>query len=71
VSRPTGVFKVSNPYAQLIAGYSDTPKAVFAAVAFSLAMRLSEDDPRAAVKLLSAEWETLHRSGIVPQRPVR
>lgn len=71
MTRPTGVFKRLNAYANLLADYADTPKAVYAAVAFSLAMRLSEDDPAAAAELLGKEWATLHAQGIVPQRPAK
>lgn len=57
--------KKMNPYALEVHGYDDTPKAVFAAVAFSLAMRLSEDDYHEARKLLIREWNILTRNGLV------
>lgn len=57
--------KKMNEYAREVHGYDDTPKAVFAALAFSLAMRLSEDDLREARKLLLREWNILTRNGIV------
>lgn len=48
--------------------FAETPKSVFAAIAFSLAMRLNEDDKDAAVIAMCAEWATLHAAGIVPQK---
>lgn len=69
MSRPTGVFKVRNSYANMLNGYRETPKAVFAAVALSLAMRLCDDDPREAADLIDREWATLHANGVVPQKP--
>lgn len=59
--------KSMNEYADSIPHYDDIPKSVLAALAFSLAMRLEEDDPERAVSLLISEWLTLHRGGIVPQ----
>lgn len=57
--------KKMNEYAREVHGYDDTPKAVFAAVAFSLAMRLSEDNFDEARKLLLREWNILTRNGMV------
>lgn len=57
--------KKMNPYAYEVDGYDDTPKAVFAALAFSLAMRLSEDNYGEARKLLLREWNILTRNDIV------
>lgn len=61
--------KQSNEYAQLYPDYADTPKAVIAAVAFSLAMRLSNEDEQEAMYLLADEWKALYEIGIVPQKP--
>lgn len=69
MTRPTGVFKQSNAYADSIGGYADTPKAVLAALALSLAFRVSGGDLDEAVRLLAAEWATLHTGGRVPQKP--
>lgn len=63
-------FKLRNEYVcALGADYTDTPKAVYAALAFSLAMRLSEDRPDDARALLGDEWRTLHANGLIPQKP--
>lgn len=63
-------FKTRNEYVVALGrDYAETPKAVYAALAFSLAMRLSEDDAEAARKLLADEWETLHANEIIPQKP--
>jgi hypothetical protein len=62
--------KIHNEYAVAFGKlYADTPKAVFAAVAFSFAMRLSEDKPKEAIAEFVREWLVLHDQGIVPQRP--
>jgi len=65
--------KIGNEYAGAAFGnaYATVPKAVFAALAFSLAMRLTCDAEHAARELLAEEWATLHRCGIVPQKPIR
>lgn len=69
MTRPMGVFKKSNDYAQKFPNFDATPKAVIAALAFSLAMRCSEDNEDEARKLLIDEWGILHNCGIVPQNP--
>jgi hypothetical protein len=62
--------KLYNEYAAAFGKlYADTPKTVFAAIAYSFAMRLSEDQPKAALALFAEEWQILHVQGIVPQRP--
>jgi len=61
--------KITNGMSLIYPNYADTPKAVVAAVAFSIALRLCEDDHAAAQKMLSEEWEALHDSGIVQQKP--
>jgi hypothetical protein len=61
--------KLSNEYARDLGRlYEDTPKAVWAALAYSFAMRLNEDSHDAVPIALCAEWAALHRAGIVPQR---
>lgn len=64
-------FKTMNEYARALgAVYEDTPKAVFAAVAFSYAARLTGDTSEAAaVREFLHEWRILHENGIVPQEP--
>jgi len=57
--------KKMNVYAKEVHGYDDIPKAVFAAIAVSFAMRLCEDDFDEARKLIVREWEILERNGIV------
>jgi hypothetical protein len=59
----------TNEYQKDFPNFERTPKAVIAAVAYSLAMRLSEDDPARAEKLLRDEWRVLHQNNIVPQVP--
>lgn len=62
--------KIGNEYAHALGkDYADTPKAVYAALALSLAMRLSADNLDAAKALLADEWRILHENGIVPQKP--
>ena len=58
-----------NPYQAAFPDFSATPKAVIAAIAYSLAQRLCEDDAAAAAKMIRDEWVHLHASGIVPQKP--
>lgn len=61
--------KISNQYAESFGElYSKTPKAVFAAVAFSLSfINVEESSADAAVKHFVNEWRVLHENGIVPQ----
>lgn len=63
--------KISNQYAQAFDRlYAKTPKAVFAAVAFSLSfINVEESGTDAAVKHFINEWRMLHENGIVPQEP--
>jgi len=61
--------KTRNEYQELYPWFSRTPKSVMAAIAFSFAMRLSEDSPEHARELLLAEWQILRDNGIVPQKP--
>jgi hypothetical protein len=62
--------KLRNEYVNALGrDYAETPKAVYAALAFALAMRLSEDNPEAARALLAEEWLTLHVCGVIPQKP--
>jgi hypothetical protein len=58
-----------NEYQANYPQFEQTPKAVLAAVAYSLAMRLAEDSPCQAEQLLAEEWRALYLSGIVPQKP--
>lgn len=44
-------------------------KLVWAGLAYSLALRLSDDNHDAAIKLLADEWGVLHANGIIPQKP--
>ena len=59
----------TNEYQKVYPLFDKTPKAVIAATAFSLAMRLCEGNAEAAFKLLSEEWSSLYVAGIVPQKP--
>ena len=63
--------KKMNGYAEAFPNYERTPKAVCAALAFSLAMRLEEEDEVRVGELLEEEWRILHQSGIVSQKPQR
>jgi hypothetical protein len=58
-----------NEYQAHYPQFEQTPKAVLAAVAYSLAMRLSEDNPATAESLLEQEWRALYECGIVLQKP--
>lgn len=51
--------------------YASTPKAVFAAVAYSFASLLEEGRQENAVPLFLNEWRVLHQNGIVQQTPPR
>jgi hypothetical protein len=68
--------KSSNEYAQAFERlYAKTPKAVFAAVAFSYAnISCGEDGHESGsseetVRRFLNEWRILHENGIVPQKP--
>lgn len=62
--------KLGNEYAQQFAHlYEQTPKAVFAAIAFSLAFISEEENAEAAIAKCLREWHALHINGIVPQKP--
>ena len=62
--------KVHNEYSQVFGpSYDKTPKAVYAAIALSLANRLMGDNFDLATKEVFREWSTLHENGIIPQSP--
>jgi hypothetical protein len=62
--------KKTNQYADALGdSFTYTPKAVFAALAFSYAS--FGGDQQDAKRNLLREWETLHANGIVPQPPSR
>lgn len=61
------MMKIKNRYADRYPQYAETPKAVIAAVACSLAMRLCQDNDIEAKQLLRNEWDILTANGIVPQ----
>lgn len=70
MSRPTGITKIGNEYADALgAFYAETPKAVLAAVLYSFTLRLHGEDPQPADirNMIANEWRTLHVNGIVPQ----
>ena len=69
MSRPNGVTKKSNEYARMFRDYDKIPKAVFAAIAFSMCFFSVEEDEERARERFNEEWEALHNCGIVPQKP--
>ena len=62
--------KRGNEYAAALGNdYNLMPKAVLAAIAVSLAVRVNgEEDFAAARELVVSEWEALYRNGIVTQK---
>jgi hypothetical protein len=69
----TGITKIGNEYAQAFGKlYAKTPKAVFAAVAYSYATWACGTEAKTsdeAVARFLSEWRTLQENGIVPQKP--
>lgn len=63
-----GMGKKDNSYARRVHDI-DAPKTVWMAIAFSLAMRIREDDFELAARECFDEWKVLHANGIVPQKP--
>lgn len=65
--------KLSNQYAGALGRLYDlTPKAVFAAVAYSYATWACGEEAKTSEKVvmrLLEEWRVLHENGIVPQKP--
>ena len=63
--------KRSNGYVGAVGDlYARTPKAVWAAIAVSYALRAREDEWDQVVPEVLEEWDALHANGIVPQAPV-
>jgi hypothetical protein len=58
---------LGNEYQALFPNYSNTPKAVIAAMAVSFAIHATGEDQ--VPQVLKKEWEALHNAGIVPQKP--
>lgn len=68
------MMKTSNEYqVQLGKLYVRTPKAVFAAIAYSFADRLDGEapTPNRIKETIINEWRALNDSGIVPQKPLQ
>jgi hypothetical protein len=65
-----GLGKRTNEYARAL-DQIDAPKAVWAAIAFAFADRLTglHMDDHAIHTLIMDEWQALHDNGIVPQKP--
>ena len=70
--------KLRNQYLASIPAemYERTPKAVFAAIAVSYALRCGDGDlddlsPEVVGPALLEEWRILYENQIVPQRPLR
>ncbi len=59
----------TNEYQEQYPRFDATPKAVIAAIAYSLALQLTEDNHDAARELIMDEWGTLHQNRIIPQKP--
>jgi hypothetical protein len=64
-------FKLGNSYmANLGPLYAQTPKAVFAAIAWSMCfINVEEAGTEEANKRFLEEWQALYDNGIVPQAP--
>ena len=58
--------KKRNEYIRMVPEYDSIPKAVWAAIAISFAMRIDSDIWKDEIW---AEWSALHTNGIVPQQP--
>jgi hypothetical protein len=57
-----------NEYAAALGSFYDsTPKAVFAALAFSLAAHGETADPKEIVARLTREWQILYENGVIRQ----
>jgi hypothetical protein len=67
-----GGVKTTNEYAKKFPDFDRTPKAVIAALCWSLAERLhgNYDDGTNGEEIIRDEWIALHANGIVPQRPI-
>ncbi len=65
-----GIGKKANDYSRRVEQI-DASKAVWMAIAFSLAMRIREDHEDLAAEECFEEWKILHENGIVPQKPRR
>lgn len=67
--------KKSNEYVDAFyIPYADVPKAVWAALAISLVMRLEAldtDDMERIKAVLEEEWQALYANRVVPQKPQR
>jgi hypothetical protein len=67
--------KKSNEYIDAFdVPYADIPKAVWAALAISLVMRLEAldtDDMERIKAVLGEEWQALYANRVVPQKPPR
>lgn len=61
--------KILNEYATNVPDYRKTPKAVYCAIAYSLALRLTADSNEAVNTIVREEWQALYDNGLVKQRP--
>ena len=64
-----GRYKTMNPYALGRDFYHETPKAVFAAIAYSYCSAGGDADDATSRRNFLNEWRILFENGIVPQRP--
>lgn len=62
--------KAGNNYLALLRNFTETPKAVYAAVCVSLANRLGADFAEVE-RMINEEWAILHEAEIVPQKPLK
>lgn len=62
----------SNEYANACEGFDKTPKTVYAAIAYSLALRMTgSESHEEAIEIMRGEWDDLYHGGIVPQKPIK
>lgn len=62
-------FKITNEYSEAFGKlYASTPKAVFAAVAYSYTSS-GGDNPIQGIENFLQEWRILYENGVVTQKP--
>lgn len=63
----------SNHYVEMIGEsfFDQCPKSVFAALAVSLSIQHEKSSQHDIREALLLEWHSLHKRGLVPQKPVK